>query len=149
MTILIDECLSEDLVHLARSRGHEDATHVRWIGKGGWKDWNLASVIMEAGYLLVTTNSVDFRGQNHRRGSSGEHARMELHAGLICLNAPHGYMNYDLALEAFEIALDKLAQEPDLYNRAIEIDYDPETEEFRVTKYRIPADGPYSKSDEP
>jgi len=145
MPLLVDECLSEDLTHLARQRGYLDATHVRWIGKGSWKDWNLAKAIIDGDYTFVTTNSVDFRGPHDNRGSSGEHARMDLHAGLICLNAPQGGLDYDLAIEAFGIALDELDADPDLTNKAIEVDYDADTDEFVVAKYEIPANGPYSR----
>ena len=37
MKLLVDECLSEELARYARERGHFDASHVRWIGKGGAK----------------------------------------------------------------------------------------------------------------
>ena len=61
MKLLIDECLSEELTKLAQSRGHPDASHVRWIGKGGAKDWELTPVIVEGDWTFVTKNSVDFR----------------------------------------------------------------------------------------
>jgi hypothetical protein len=38
---LIDECLSVDLVIVARQSGHE-AQHVAHVGRAGWKDWNVA-----------------------------------------------------------------------------------------------------------
>jgi hypothetical protein len=98
MRLLIDECLSQELAHRARARGYPEATHVHWIGKSSWKDWNLAKVIVNEDYTFVTTNSVDFRGPNRHRGSSGEHSRMELHAGLICLNAAHGHMDLEMTL---------------------------------------------------
>lgn len=41
MKLLIDECLSEELAELARGRGRPESSHVRWIGKGGAKDWEL------------------------------------------------------------------------------------------------------------
>ena len=37
MRILIDECLSTDLIPVANAAGHE-AQHVARIGKAGWKD---------------------------------------------------------------------------------------------------------------
>jgi len=39
--LLIDECLSAELALMARERGHHEASHVVWIGKAGWKDWEL------------------------------------------------------------------------------------------------------------
>jgi hypothetical protein len=46
MKLLIDECLSEELAKLAQKRGHSEASHIAWIGKRGWKDWQLKSVIL-------------------------------------------------------------------------------------------------------
>ena len=40
MRILIDECLSQKLVAAAKMRDH-DATHVVFLGKKGWQDYNL------------------------------------------------------------------------------------------------------------
>ena len=37
----IDECLSAELALMARERGHYEASHVVWIGKSSWKDWEL------------------------------------------------------------------------------------------------------------
>jgi hypothetical protein len=38
---LIGECLSPDLAALARERGFFESSHVTWLGKAGWKDWEL------------------------------------------------------------------------------------------------------------
>jgi len=46
MKLLVDECFSEELTKLAQRRGHAEASHVAWIGKRGWKDWELKSVIV-------------------------------------------------------------------------------------------------------
>jgi Domain of unknown function (DUF5615) len=144
MPFLIDECLSEELVHRARERGHHDATHIRWIGKRGWQDWHLIDVIVEGGYTFVTKNSVDFRGPANDPGSSGEHAKVELHAGLICLNSPDP-MNLDVQLDMFDFILDRLAEDTDLYNRCLDITYLPAEDEFDVICYDIPKDGPYRR----
>ncbi len=53
MKLLIDENLSEALAKRARELGHAKSSHVRWIGKGGIKDWNLTSVILEGGWTFV------------------------------------------------------------------------------------------------
>ena len=42
---LIDECLSPDLAALARDRGFAESSHVTWLGKAGWKDWELKRFI--------------------------------------------------------------------------------------------------------
>ena len=62
MKFLIDECLSLDLVEVARERGFVESSHVVWMGKAGWKDWELKPFILEGDWTLVTRNSVDFRG---------------------------------------------------------------------------------------
>jgi hypothetical protein len=68
--VLIDECLSPELALMARERGHHEASHVVWIGKAGWKDWELKRVILEQDWVLVTRNSDDFRGPRHAPGTS-------------------------------------------------------------------------------
>ena len=120
MRLLIDECLSEELVTLARERGHPESTHVRWIGKGGAKDWELLPIILNGDWTFVTKNSVDFRGPAAAPGSKGEYRKATLHAGLICLNGPVG-MDLDMQLELFAVALDTLDANSDLINRVIEV----------------------------
>ena len=116
MKLLVDNCLSEELAHVAIERGHAEATHVRWIGKGDWKDWNLKGLIDDGGYTFVTKNSVDFRGPKNNKGSKGEHAKLALHAGLICLNGPLG-MDLDLQLELFLTALDAIDEDAGAFYR--------------------------------
>lgn len=141
MKFLIDECLSEELAKLARDRGHPETSHVRWIGKGGVKDWNLMPVIVEGDWTFVTKNSVDFRGPAHAPGQPGEYARLDLHAGLICLNGPVG-MDLDMQLELFEVALDDLDAEPDLVNQVLEVTLgNTGDEEIKVVRYALPMGG--------
>jgi len=45
--LLINECLSAELALIARERGHHEASHVVWIGKSGWKDWDLKQVLLD------------------------------------------------------------------------------------------------------
>ena len=66
MKLLVDECLSEELTKLAQRRGHAEASHVAWIGKRGWKDWELKTVIIDGNWTFVTSNSIDFRGPRLR-----------------------------------------------------------------------------------
>jgi hypothetical protein len=140
MKLLIDECLSEELATLARERGHLDASHVRWIGKGGAKDWELTPVIVEGDWTFATKNSVDFRGSAALPGTAGEYAALDLHAGLVCLTGPVG-MDLDLQFELFELALDELAAAPDLINQVIEVTVENGfDEEIRVVRYALPAD---------
>jgi predicted nuclease of predicted toxin-antitoxin system len=90
MKLLIDECLSPELVHMARERGHGESSHVVWIGHQGIKDWNLLKVALDGDWILETKNAYDFRGPKTAPGSGGQYRRTELHAGLICLNGPEG-----------------------------------------------------------
>ena len=53
--LLIDECLSSELALMARQRGHHEASHVVWIGKSGWKDWELKGVLLDEDWVLVVT----------------------------------------------------------------------------------------------
>ncbi|MBV9033229.1 MAG: DUF5615 family PIN-like protein [Acidobacteriaceae bacterium] len=86
MKLLVDECLSAELTLLARERGYYEASHVTWIGKSGWKDWQLKTVILDGDWTFVTKNSVDFRGPMLVPGTKGQYADVTLHAGLICIN---------------------------------------------------------------
>lgn len=85
---LVDECLSLDLVEVARSRGFPESSHVVGIGKSGWKDWELKPFILHGDWTSVTRNSVDFRGPAAKPGASGQYADVQLHAGLICIGGP-------------------------------------------------------------
>lgn len=121
MKVLVDECLSTELVGLAVERGHLASSHVRWIGKGGVKDWNLMPSILDGDWTFVTRNSYDFRGPAQAPGAKGEYAKVELHAGLICLNGPaHGF-TLDTQIELFDVALDELDHDGDLTNQVLEV----------------------------
>src|SRR6202012_2521611 len=87
---LIDECLSSELALMARERGHHEASPVVWIGKSGWKDWQLKQVLLDDDWVLVTWNCNDFRGAQDAPGSKGVFADVPLHAGLICIDGPTG-----------------------------------------------------------
>jgi hypothetical protein len=139
MKLLVDECLSEELTKLAQRRGHSEASHVAWIGKRGWKDWELKSVIIDGDWTFVTRNSIDFRGPRDAPGSKGQYAGVEVHAGLICLNGPLG-MDLALQLEMFEEALNELDRNDDLLNQVLEISVSDLTEEFEVLRYKMPAE---------
>jgi hypothetical protein len=140
MKLLVDECLSEELVTLARARGHHESSHVRWIGKGGAKDWELLSVILAGDWTFVTKNSIDFRGPSRAPGTKGVYRKATVHAGLVCLNGPVG-MDIDLQKELFDIALDALGEDEDIINRVIEITLDNlDDATIIVTNYALPRD---------
>ena len=108
-----------------------------WIGKRGWKDWQLKSVILDGDWTLVTKNSIDFRGPRDAPGSKGQYAEVTVHAGLICLNGPVG-MDLDLQLEMFEAALDELDRNNDLVNEVLEVSLSYSGDEFELVRYTMP-----------
>jgi len=135
MKLLIDECLSPELAKLAQQRGHDESSHIVWLGKSGWKDWSLKPVILDGDWTFVTKNSTHFRGPANEPGSKGQYADVAIHAGLICLNGPEG-MDLDLQLELFEIALDEVGN-GDLVNEVLEIILG-ENDEVHVLRYALP-----------
>ena len=63
-----------------------ESSHVVWLGKAGWKDWEFKPFILEGNWTFVTRNSVDFRGSADRPGTKGQYANVSPHAGLICIS---------------------------------------------------------------
>jgi predicted nuclease of predicted toxin-antitoxin system len=60
--LLIDECLSPELAHLAIDAGHVESTFVRDRGRLGLKDWELMKYVIQEDFVLETRNAQDFRG---------------------------------------------------------------------------------------
>ena len=109
---LIDECLSVDLAGLAWARGYE-ASHLRDLGLLRRKDGQLAPVIFGGDWCFVTKNARDFRGPDGAKGSSGEYAGIDLHAGLVCIHGPpEGFAKAE-QLEAFAVALEQIERRGD------------------------------------
>ena len=82
---LIDECLSPDLATLARQRGFAESSHVTWLGKAGWKDWELKHFILDEDWTFVTRNSSDVKGGvkvDQCGGAKGSHLGPEKDVGL-------------------------------------------------------------------
>ena len=131
MKFLIDECLSLDLVEVARDHGFVESSHVVWMGKAGWKDWELKSFILEGDWTFVTRNSVDFRGSADNLGASGQFADVPLHAGLICINGPDG-MTAEAQCELFEAVLDEIGDVRQLVNGFVEVDLESLDNEFTI-----------------
>jgi len=108
---LIDECLSPELVAIAKARGFHESTHVTWLGMRSRKDWVIVRRAADEGFVLVTNNTVDFTALYEREA---------IHAGLVCLNVAPGLMRLDIQKSLFALALDRLgAAEP--VNEALEI----------------------------
>lgn len=137
MKFLIDECLSLDLVEVARGRGFVESSHVVWMGKAGWKDWELKAFILEGDWTFVTRNSVDFRGPADNPGTRGQFADVPLHAGLICMNGPDG-MTAEVQCELFEAVLDEIGDVQQLVNEVVEVDIESLDDEFSIHRYPMP-----------
>ena len=134
--LLIDECLSPELVQLAIDAGHVESSCVRDRGRLGIKDWELMEYVIEEDFILVTRNAQDFRGAGPAN-PGGLHAVAELHAGLICLDSALE-LDFDLQQELFTHALAEL---PDLINQALEV-YENEDGLISVNLYDIPPPHP-------
>jgi hypothetical protein len=134
---LIDECLSLDLIAVAQGRGFVASSHVVWMGKAGWKDWELKRFILEGDWTLVTRNSVDFRGPADNPGKGGQFADVPLHAGLICIKGPDG-MTAETQCELFEAVLDEIGNIQQLVNEVIEVDLESLDAEFMIHRYPLP-----------
>ena len=135
MKFLIDECLSPELAKRARERGHPESSHVVWVGRRGWKDWELMPFIIDGDWTFVTKNSIDFRGSSANPGGRGQYADVALHAGLVCLNGPQG-MDLEMQNELFELVLDEASIADDLMNQVIEVSADDV--EVRILRYGLP-----------
>lgn len=136
--LLIDECLSAELALMAREHGHHLASHVAWIGKAGWKDWEIKRLLLDEDWVLVTWNSKDFRGPRDAPGSAGQFADVFLHAGLVCIDGPVG-MDLGLQRELFSEVLEELDRESDLTNQVIEVSLNETEDEIEVIRYQMPA----------
>jgi predicted nuclease of predicted toxin-antitoxin system len=123
MRFLIDECLSPDLVTIARQANHE-AYHVVHVGKAGWKDWNVVRHAADGDFVLVTNNASDFRRL---------YAAETLHAGLVILIPNVGRMTQQLL---FHAVLRELAATHEPVNQVLEVDLDGE--EVTFTRYDLP-----------
>lgn len=99
MKFLIDECLSPELVTVARERGHWETTHVAWLGMRARQDWPVARRAITDGYVFVTNNTSDFTSLLERQ---------ERHPGLVCLNVAPGLMSLDVQKRLFVLALERL-----------------------------------------
>jgi predicted nuclease of predicted toxin-antitoxin system len=96
---LVDECLTPNLVAMARARGHGESIHVTWLGLRSRKDWSIVRRAIDDGYVLVTNNTTDFMSLLRRQ---------KVHAGLVCINVAHGLMSLDVQMRLFAVALERL-----------------------------------------
>jgi predicted nuclease of predicted toxin-antitoxin system len=124
---LIDECLSPELVALARKRGHAGSTHVTWLGMRSRKDWSIVRRAIDDGYVLVTNNTTDFAALL---------GRQDVHAGLVCLNVAPGLMSLDVQRQLFALALDRLG-EAEPINEVLDITLGI-NRSVRIERYDLP-----------
>jgi predicted nuclease of predicted toxin-antitoxin system len=124
---LIDECLSPELVALARARGFHESTHVTWLGMRSRKDWTIVRRAVKDGFILVTSNTVDFKPLYERE---------EVHAGLLCLNVAPGLMALEVQKSLFLFTLEQVAvNEP--VNEILELTMTAEGEVI-LDRYALP-----------
>ena len=127
MKFLIDECLSPELVALARARGFHESTHVTWLGMRSRKDWTIVRRAVKDGFILVTSNTVDFKPLYERE---------EVHAGLLCLNVAPGLMALEVQKSLLLFALEQVAvNEP--VNEILELTVTAEGEVI-LDRYALP-----------
>lgn len=137
LKFLIDECLSPSLAQLARDCGYHESFHVSWLGKAGWKDWELKDLIIGGDWTFVTRNSIDFRGPADQPGSKGQYADVPIHAGLVCINGP-SKMTARIQLELLAAVLDEIQSLAHLVNEVIEVSLSEESGEFEIVRYSLP-----------
>lgn len=137
MKFLIDECLTLDLVQLARGRGFGESSHVVWLGLQGCKDWELMRVVLDGDWTLVTHNAFDFRGPRAKPGSRGQYSGIDLHAGLICLGGDDS-LSKSMQVSLFGQALEEVGNPGDLVNQVLEVWHETSTGQASVVRYRMP-----------
>lgn len=139
---LVDECLSVELARLAWSRGYQ-ASHLRDLGHLKKKDGQLAPVIFGGDWCFVTKNARDFRGPDDAKGSAGEYAGVDLHAGLVCIHGPpEGFTKVE-QLEAFAVALDQIERHGgDPTNLLVEVAWGAEGIAYEVAEFPPGREGP-------
>jgi predicted nuclease of predicted toxin-antitoxin system len=124
---LVDECLSPDLAAVARARGFHESTHVTWLGMRSRSDWSIVRRAIEEGFILVTNNTTDF---------TPLYERAEIHAGLVCLNAPPSQMSRDVQTTLFLLALARLGEHEPI-NEVLDISIDA-SGIVHVERYALP-----------
>jgi predicted nuclease of predicted toxin-antitoxin system len=126
---LIDECLSPELVRLARERGHAESTHVTWLGLRSRHDWSIVRRAIDAGYVLVTNDTLDFTSLISRES---------VHPGLVCLEVAPGLMSLNVQRRLFAVALDRLGDSEPI-NEVLHVTL-LKDQSIRVDRYDLPPD---------
>jgi predicted nuclease of predicted toxin-antitoxin system len=124
---LIDECLSPELVRLAHERGHGESSHITWLGLRSRKDWSIVRRAVDAGYVLVTNDTFDFKSLISRES---------IHPGLVCLDVAPGLMSLEVQRRLFALALDHLGDaEP--VNEVLQVTL-LKDQSIRIDRYDLP-----------
>ena len=144
--LLIDECLSVELVQIAIAAGHVESTCVRDRGMLGSPDHVVGAWAIENDFTLVTRNSYDFRGRG-ADSPGGYYGHQEVHPGLICLNTA-GAFGIEEQGELFRLALSEIAERSDLINTALEV-LEEEDGSVYIDVYPIPAPAEESSAPPP
>ncbi len=127
---------------MAHERGFE-AYHLRDLRKEREPDPRLRPIILNGSFCFVTKNARDFRGPDNARGSGGEYAGVDLHAGLVCIHGPSDGFRKEQQLEAFSVALDLIeAADGDPVNLLIEITWSTDGIDFEVVDFPEAPDVP-------
>lgn len=129
LRFLIDECLSLELVTMAHNRGFA-ADHVAHLGLASSQDHELMPIIIKRNYTLVTSNSMDFRGNAVKPGAKGHYSPYDIHAGLICINpGPRGTRK--IHVDGFDVALNEIQKNGlDMVSTLLEVTWDQESKTF-------------------
>jgi hypothetical protein len=91
------------------------------------KDWTIVRRAVKDGFILVTSNTVDFKPLYERE---------EVHAGLLCLNVAPGLMALEVQKSLFLFALEQVAvNEP--VNEILELTVTAEGEVI-LDRYALP-----------
>jgi predicted nuclease of predicted toxin-antitoxin system len=111
LKLLVDECLSQRLCGIARSRGLE-AMHVKYFDLLGTEDWELISTIQQEDWTFVTNNARDFLKL---------YSKLNIHAGLIIIMPSVSLKPQKRLLRQ---ALRKLGPNPNLINKVVAVELD-------------------------
>jgi hypothetical protein len=146
--LIIDECLSAELALMARERGHHDASLVVWIGKSGWKDWELKEILPQEDWVLVTWNCKDFRGP---RMSRDRRVCSQMFNSIPASYASMDLLGWTLTFSGFFFNLSSKSSaperppagiQPDLTNQVLAVAIDESGERVDIVRYEFPADTP-------
>jgi len=121
---------------LARERGFFESSHVTWLGKTGWKDWELKQFILKQDWTFVTRNST---GLSRPLQSAGFQRPVcgRSYSRRPGLHQRAGLNVREDETELFGIVLDELGPN-EMVNQAIEITLSDADTGFELVRYALP-----------